>query len=418
MGSFDSLRYRDFRLMWIGAILSNVGTWMAAVALSWYVFELTHSPFWVSFVTFINFLPTVLSPIGGVLTDRFDRRKILMAAQAFMMLDAVALAVLSLLGHASLFAVMALTFGQGLGFAINAPAWMAFVPSLVSARSMVNAIALNSGQFSLARVIGPAVAGLLIGASDQGVTLIFAINAVSFVTVLIALALVRARPTALPERRRVRDLLIGGFAYTWRHRPIRSMIGAIAVLSLFGAPVTALLPNFAADVFGSDAGGFGALASALGVGSVLGALLLGRFGNRVAPSAIARALVCVSLVLILFATIDVFAVGVLLMAAYGMAFLFIVAGSNSAIQLQVDEAVRGRVISMWMLAFGAFYPAGSLLAGIAAEAWGAPVTVLAGAVVCGLWGLFLLARSRASAGPAAGKPEILEVTAAGRSPAR
>lgn len=404
MGSFDSLRYRDYRLMWIGAILSNVGTWMAAVALSWYVFVLTRSPFWVSFVTFINFLPTVFSPIGGAFTDRFDRRRILMFAQAFMMADAAALAVLAWLDQANLFAVMALTFGQGLGFAINAPAWMAYIPSLVPSESMVNAIALNSAQFSLARVIGPAIAGALIGATSQGATLTFAINAVSFVAVLIALALVRARPPRPHERRSVRDLLIGGFAYTWKHRPIRSMIGVIAALSLFGAPVTALLPIFAADVFGRGAGGFGTLAAALGVGSVLGALLLGRAGSRVTPAIIAWSLVGLSAVLVLFATIEIYAVGVGLMVAYGTAFLFVVAGTNSAIQLQVDEGMRGRVISMWMLAFGAFYPAGSLIAGIAAEAWGAPVTTLVGAVVIGTWGLVMAGRSTGRAGRTALEP--------------
>jgi predicted MFS family arabinose efflux permease len=399
MGSLDSLRYRDFRLMWTGAILSNIGTWMAAVALSWYVFLLTRSAFWVSFVTFINFLPTVLSPIGGVFSDRFDRRRILMLTQAFLMVDAAALALLSWTGRANLFAVLALTFGQGLGFAINAPAWMAFIPSLVPPESMINAIALNSAQFSLARVVGPAVAGALIGATADGATITFAVNALSFVAVLVALGLVRARPSAPTERPTVRDSLVGGFAYAWRHRRIRSMIGVIAVLSLFGAPVTALLPIFAADVFGRGAGGFGALAAALGAGSVFGALLLARIGNRISPTIIAGSLVALSVIIAVFASTDLYAVG--LMVAYGTAFLFIVAGTNSVIQLQVEEAMRGRAIGMWLLVFGAFYPAGALAAGVAAEAWGAPVTSVAGAVACGAWGLFLLARAAGSSRRAA-----------------
>src|SRR5213593_4433920 len=131
MGSFDALRHRNFRLLFAGAFLSNVGTWMQAIALSWYVFLLTNSAFWVSFVTFINFIPTVLSPIGGVYTDRMDRKRILLATQSLMMVDAAVLALLTWLGDASLFAVMALTFGQGLAFALNGPTWQAFVPSLV-----------------------------------------------------------------------------------------------------------------------------------------------------------------------------------------------------------------------------------------------------------------------------------------------
>jgi MFS family permease len=174
---------------------------MQSVALSWYVFVLTHSAFWVSFVTFVNFVPTVLSPIGGVFTDRLDRKRILLVTQTVMMVDAAALAVLAALGRASLFAVLALTFGQGLAFALNGPTWQAFVPSLVPPEAMVNAIALNSAQFSLARVIGPALGGVLIVSTGPG--LVFGINAGSFMAVLIALAMVRVprhKPPPTGER--------------------------------------------------------------------------------------------------------------------------------------------------------------------------------------------------------------------------
>ncbi len=395
MGSFDSLRYRDYRLLWIGAVLSNSGTWMANVAVAWYVLELTRSPFWVSFVTFISFLPTVLSPIGGVYTDRLDRKSILLYAQAFMMVDAVALTVLAWTGRANLFAVMALIFGQGIGFALNGPAWMALVPSLVPPEAMVNAIALNSAQFNLARVIGPAITGPLIAAS--GVTLVFGINAVSFLAVLAALAAMKRSPVPDQAGRTVKELLLGGFAYTWGHRPIRLLIAVVAVISFFAAPMTSLLPVFTSEVYGRGAAGYGALAAALGVGSVLGALALGRVGDRAAPRSIALVLVGVAALMVLFAAIPVYAAGAGLLLLYGGAFLFIVAATNSAIQLQVEEKVRGRVLSIWMFAFGACFPAGSLLAGLAAEAWGARATTVAGAVVCALWGAGMLLRTRASA---------------------
>src|SRR5438093_1636737 len=226
MGSFDALRHRNFRLLWIGAFLSNIGTWMQAIALSWYVFLLTHSAFWVSFVTFVNFIPTVLSPLGGVYTDRLDRKRILMATQTFMMVDAAALAALAWLHHATLFTVMALTFGQGVAFAFNGPTWQAFVPSLVPPEFMVNAIALNSAQFSLARVVGPAVAGVVIASYSDGAALVFTVNAVSFLTVIGALALMHTQPFVPGERRRVGDLLRTGLAYTWANRRIRAMITA------------------------------------------------------------------------------------------------------------------------------------------------------------------------------------------------
>jgi len=396
MGSFESLRYRNFRLLWTGAVLSNIGTWMQTVALSWHVLVLTRSAFWVSFVTFAYIIPTIASPIAGVYTDRMDRKRILLYAQAFMMVNAALLAALAWIGQAKLAAVLVLTFGQGLGFAVNAPAWIAFLPSLVPPSAMVNAIALNSVQFNLARVIGPAIAGALIVVS--GPALVFTLNAASFVTVLIALGLIRTEWAGRRDHRTVRELLVNGFEYAWRHRPIRQLIAAIAVLSLFGAPATVLLPVFASEVFERGAGGYGALAAALGFGSVLGALALGRLGNRVTGNVIAAAMISVSLVLVLFASIEVYAAGILLIALFGASFLMVVAGTNSGIMLRVDERIRGRVISIWMLAFGVAFPIGSLLAGAAAEAWGAQPATVVGGAACGVWGAGMLWRSR---GPAA-----------------
>jgi MFS family permease len=388
LGSFDSLRYRNYRLLWMGAGLSNIGTWMQSVALSWYVFLLTHSPFWVSFVTFVNFVPTVLSPIGGVFTDRLDRKRILLVTQTLMMVDAAVLAVLAAVGRASLFAVLALTFGQGLAFALNGPTWQAFIPSLVPPEAMVNAIALNSAQFSLARVIGPALGGALIVSAGAGV--VFGINAGSFLAVLVALALVRLpRHEPSLDRPRVLDELAGGLRYTWRERRIRTMIATVAVASFFGAPITALLPVYAADVFGRGAGGFGVLAAAAGAGALVGALALGRMGSRVSPGEVAWSMVGMGVALVLFAAVRVYVAGLVMLLAYGAAYLFSVSGTNGDIQLHVKDALRGRVLSLFMLAFGASYPLGSLIAGIAAESWGPRATTFVGGVVCTGWGLGL-----------------------------
>jgi MFS family permease len=390
VGSFDSLRHRNFRLLFTGAFLSNVGTWMQAIALSWYVFLLTHSAFWVSFVTFVNFIPTVLSPIGGVYTDRLDRKRILLCTQSFMMIDAATLATLAWLHHATLFVVMALTFGQGLAFALNGPTWQAFVPSLVPPEAMVNAIALNSAQFSLARVVGPAIAGVVIASYSDGAALVFTLNAVSFLTVLVALLMMRTPRVVLGGRQRVRDLLRTGLAYTWENRRIRAMIAAIAVVSFFAAPAGALLPVFAAKVYGRGAGSYGALAAALGLGSVAGALTLGRLGNRIGRRVVALAAASAGGSLVLFGAVRSYGAGLMLMFLFGAAYLLVISGTNSDIQLAVDDRLRGRVISVWMLAFGVSYPVGSLLAGVAASVWGAPTTVVAGAVVCCVWGLGML----------------------------
>jgi MFS family permease len=396
MGSFGSLRYRDYRLLWTGAVLSNTGTWMQAVAVSWFVLELTHSPFWVSFVSFANFFPIVLSPLGGVYADRMNRKRILMAAQGFMMTAAAVLAVLAWLDRANLGVVLGLTFAQGLGFAINGPTWMAFIPSLVPPDGLVSAIALNSAQFSLARVIGPAVAGAMIPLT--GVPLIFTINAVSFVAVLVAL--VRMAPDRVPPPRSARtvgELLRGGFSYVRRNPRIRSMIVAIAVVAFFAGPIQAIFPIYASEVFGRGAGAYGALAASLGIGAVAGALAVGRSGARRGPRAVAGAMIAIGIVLVVFATVRSYPVGLMSAALIGCAYLYLVAAANSDVQVRVDELVRGRVMSISMLAFGLPFPIGSLIAGVAVEAFGAPTTTVIGAVACVLWGLAMLWSER---GPA------------------
>jgi MFS family permease len=398
MGSFDSLRYRDYRLVWSGAFLSNCGTWMQAIALNWYVFLLTHSAFWVSFVTFINFMPTVVSPIGGAYSDRYDRRRILLITQSFMLVDAAALAILVWRGHGSLLWVLLLTFGLGLAVGFNNPTWMAFVPSLVPPESLVNAIALNSAQFSLARVIGPGIAGALIAVTSAA--LVFGINAISFVAVLAALLLVSSRPAQRVQEGRVRELLMSGFRYTWNDPHLRAVIGAIGVSSLFAAPVSALLPIFAAKVYGMGSGAYGALAAAMGLGSVIGALVVARMGNRVSAVLVAGSLLALGVVLEVFSAIPLFVVGLAMMLLYGAAFLVAIASTNGDIQLHVDDTMRGRVLSLYFLSFGALFPLGSLAAGGAADVIGARWTMGIGAAVCIAWGarLFLRFRGPAAAG--------------------
>jgi MFS family permease len=398
MGSFDSLRYRDYRLLWTGAALSNVGSWMQSIGLAWYVYQLTGSAFWVAFTTFANFIPTVLSPVGGVYSDRFDRKTILLLAQTGMMLAAGLLAVLAWIGRANLTVVMVLTFAQGLAIGFNGPAWMSYVPSLVPPEALVNAIALNSAQFNLARVIGPAIAGPIVATSDRGPAIVFAINAVSFLAVLVALGRIRTGSRSRSRVHGVWDLLVGGLRYTWAHRRIRSMVVAIAVMSFFAAPANSLLPIFAAKVFGRDASGYGILAAAPGLGAVAGALILGRLGHRVGPAFVAGAMVGAATALALFAVTPSFYAGVALMFLYGASFLLFVSGNNSDVQLQVEEDMRGRVLSIWILAFGLAFPLGSLLSGLVAEAVGAQATTFAGAVACGAWGVVLVWRNR---GPAA-----------------
>jgi predicted MFS family arabinose efflux permease len=255
---------------------------------------------------------------------------------------------------------------------------------------MVNAIALNSAQFSLARVIGPAIAGPMIAV--VGVAPVFWINGVSFLAVLGALWLVRS-PYRGAEPGRPRVTLAEGIRYAWRHPIVRVMLVAITVYSLFGAPIQALLPVFADEVFGRGARGFGLLAAAMGTGAVLGAVLLGRWG-RVSPQVVGIGLAASGASLIAFAAVDSFPAAVALAFAFGGSYLFTISAANSQIQTSVDDAVRGRVVSLFMMVFGGIFPVGGLIGGAVADRIGAPITTLVGASVVLLWGLGLAWRSR------------------------
>jgi MFS family permease len=396
VGAFDSLRYRDYRLMWFGSIVSNVGTWMQIVALSWYVLQLTGSLFWVGAVNFANFAPAWLSPFAGVLADRVDRRKILLATQSSMMVTSGALAILVATGHGSIWPVLLLTLVAGLAFAADAPARQAFFPSLVPRDKMVNAIALNSAQFSLARVIGPAIAGAMI--ATVGPAPVFAINAGSFLAVLAALAAVRSPFDARAVRERPPARLGEGLTYAWRHPVIRPMLLSISVISLFGAPITALLPGFAREVYGRGPQAFGFLTTAMGTGSVLGAVLLGRAG-RISPRIIGAGVALSGLALAAFGATVIFAVGLGLILVFGGAYLFTISATNGQIQTASEDAIRGRVVSLFMVAFGGLFPVGSLVAGAVAERLGVQVTTIAGAGLCMAWGLGLVMRWRAPPPP-------------------
>jgi MFS family permease len=396
VGAFDSLRYRDYRLMWFGSIVSNVGTWMQIVALSWYVLQLTGSVFWVGAVNFANFAPAWLSPFAGVLADRVDRRKILLATQSSMMVTSAALAILVATGHGSIWPVLLLTLVAGFAFAADAPARQAFFPSLVPRDKMVNAIALNSAQFILARVIGPAIAGAMI--ATVGPAPVFAINAGSFLAVLVALAAVRSPFDARAVRERPRARLGEGLTYAWRHPVIRPMLLSISVISLFGAPITALLPGFAREVYGRGPQAFGFLTTAMGTGSVLGAVLLGGAG-QISPRIIGAGVALSGLALAAFGAAAIFAVGLGLIGVFGGAYLFTISATNGQIQTASEDAIRGRVVSLFMVAFGGLFPVGSLVAGAVAERFGVQVTTIAGAGLCTAWGLGLVMRWRAPPHP-------------------
>lgn len=368
------LRHRDFALFWSGALVSNIGTWLQNVALAWLVLVITDSPFWVSMVTFAQFIPTLLFGLfGGLMADRMDRRKVLLVTQPIAMALATTLAVVTLTGNASVATVLPIIGLAGVAMAFNAPSFQAIIPDLVPSRLILDAVALNSTQFSVARVLGPALGGLILWLWGAGWA--FVVNAASFTAVIAALWTIRvARPD--PPTSAGARALFGGVRHARGTPAVAALLGATALVSIFGAPVIALLPVMARNVLGLGPGGYGVLFAVFSIGAVAGALLTGtavrRFGMHWATAGGVAAL---STLILLFGVSRQVVVSSILLAGIGGVYTMSVSATNSGLQTAVPSRKRGRVMSLYMMAWGGLFPIGALIAGIVATRLGAPATL-------------------------------------------
>lgn len=382
-----ALRYKDFRRFWTGAAISNVGSWMQNLTVPYVIFQLTQSAAWVGFAAFIQLAPTVvLGPVAGWLADRFSRRALLLLGQALQAVFALALWAAWVAHHRSPGVLLWLIGLNGAAFAATMPAWQAFVTELVPRKHLLNAITLNSAQFNAARAVGPALGGLVLG--RFGPSWAFLVNALSFVAVIGALGLIRPRGVsrAVPTGR-LTSQFTGALTYTRRHPGILTAIGLVSATFFFGSPVFQLMAVFARRVYDIGPALYGVLASAQGIGAVVGAVALGTLGARRQRSEIARgALALYGAALVGFGLARSFPLGVVLLCLSGIGFLSLVATLNTSVQLIVAEHMRGRVISIYMMALAASYPLGALLQGWMADRIGAPQTVvLAGSALLLVW---------------------------------
>jgi MFS family permease len=383
--SFRALRHRNFRLFLAGQIVSLAGTWMQQVALSWLVYRLTRSPFLLGLVGFAGQIPSLLlAPLAGVWADRGNRRRIVIATQALAMVQALLLAALVLAGRVSVAHVLVLSVFLGLVNGVDVPTRQAFLVEMVTGRDdLANAIALNSSVFNAARLVGPAIAGLMIGLVGEG--MVFLMNGLSYVAVIAALCAMRIapRPQAVGHAEPVARRLAEGFRYAFGFPPIRALLLMVAVVSLLGVPFTVLMPVFATEVLGGGAHTLGFLMASSGVGALLGALYLaGRTTVRGLGQVIlaAVALFGVSLVGFGLSRREWLSMAALLGAGFGM--MVQMASSNTILQTIVDDDKRGRVMSFYSMAFMGMLPFGSLLAGFLASRIGAPRTVVLGGIAC------------------------------------
>lgn len=379
--TFRALRHRNFRLFLFGQIVSLVGTWMQNVAQSWLVYHLYHSELLLGTAWFCGQIPVfALGSVGGLVSDRYPRYRIVIFTQTLSMLQAVALAILTLTGTVRIGHILALALALGTINAFDMPARQALIVQLASKEDLLNAISLNSAIFNAARIVGPAVAGLLVAALGEGVC--FVVNAASFVAVIGALAAMRvpSQPQPLPDSSW--SHLIEGFRYAWHHVPVRSILMVLAATTLAGMPAVVLMPFFAEDIFHRGSEGLGFLMGTMGLGAVIGTLVL---AHRVHASGLHRVIVYSALAtgasFILFSASPWFYLSLAIMPVIGFGVMRQNAAANTSIQTLIPDEYRGRIMAMYAMTVVGLGPFGSLAAGAVAHAVGARWTVFAGGVL-------------------------------------
>jgi len=378
--TFASLKYPNYRLWFFGQLVSLVGTWMQTTAQGFLIFELTRSPAYLGYVGFAAGVPAWLFTLyGGLVADRMPRRTLLVIAQSFMMVLAFGLAGLTFSGLILPWHIVIFAFLLGIANAFDAPARQAFVLETVEREDLTNAIALNSTMFNSAIAIGPAVGGIIYAL--VGPAWCFTINAVSFIAVIIALLLMKL-PVTSPAVQPV-SVLAGikeGVSFVLAHKVVRTIILLLAVVSLFGISFITLVPAWAVKILGGDATTNGWMQSARGVGAFIGALMTAAMGRRhIRGRLVAIGIFIFPLVLLAFAAMRWLPLSLLALVGIGWGFMVYVNNSNSLVQTQVPDDLRGRVMSIFTLTFFGLMPIGSLLAGLAAEWIGEPWTVATGA---------------------------------------
>jgi MFS family permease len=394
-----SFHHRNFRLFFAGQFISLIGTWMQSVAVSWLVYRLTGSSLALGLVGFVGSLPVfVLGLWGGYLADRSNKRSLLLVTQTASMFQALALAFITLTDTASVWLVGGLAMILGTVNAVDMPTRQAFVVDMVGKEDLHNAIALNSSMFNSARVLGPAVAGILVAAFGEGWC--FFINGISYLAVIAGLLMMRLPPA--PSRVQTGSMgahVKEGLAYAWNDRPMRIILAALCLTSLFSASYMVLMPVFVDTILAHGASGLGFLMAATGVGSVIAALTLAmRQGSAGLDRLRVLAGLGFGLALIAFALSRSFWLSMALASVLGFCLILFFAVANTQLQLRSPDAMRGRVMALYSITLVGMAPFGSLFAGTLASLIGAPATVLVSGVICAV-GIVLLSLNRSGAAP-------------------
>ena len=391
-GMFRALSHRNYRTFWIGAFLSNIGTWMQAVAQGWLVLQLTNSPFWLGLDAFMATAPGfVLTLLGGVFADRIDRRRLLLYTQVVAGLAALALAALVATSLVNRWMVLGFSFVTGCCMSLASPSYLAMTYDLVGREDVANAIAMNSTQFQLSRVLGPALAGLAFRVF--GLAGCFFANGLSFIAVVVALWMVRMErsPNALAPSGKQRAIwrdLVEGLRYV-RNRPrVSSLLLLAAVNSLFGAPYFSMVPIYARDIFHLGETGLALLMGTAGAGAFFAALLVAYLGDfRRKGWFVLGGAILFGICIMGFAVSSRLTLSLVFLFGLGFALVCSIAITNTLLQKLVTDQMRGRVMSMFLLSFMGTMPIGNLLAGIASKHFGPQYTLAVGGFVVTMVGI-------------------------------
>jgi len=395
--------YRDFRVQWIGACSSAIGTWMQIVAQNWLVLSLTNSTFYLGLDAFLQQLPIILfTLIGGVFADRYDKRKTLMTSQYIQMTTSGTLALLMYFHVVQIWHILGLSFITGVAQSFGGPAYQTLLPQLVDKKDLPNAVALNSIQFNLARVLGPLFFAATLAVftrsgynEPQAMNAAFALNSASFLIVIYTLSLLHVKHVPPTKTKRMRDELQGGLQYVQHHGSLVALIVLAATTTFLGFSILTFLPAFAKRVFEADASTYSRLMAFSGAGSIVGALVvawLGKF-KRMGLTALLMQAIYGSLILA-FSLSHVLWLSEILLFFTGAALMMVFSTVTSLVQLIAPDDMRGRVMSIYMVAFRGGMPLGSLASGYLATFIGSPMVIgINGVLLVVVAAYFLLVRS-------------------------
>jgi predicted MFS family arabinose efflux permease len=394
--TFASLKYPNYRLWFIGQLVSLIGTWTQATAQGYLIYQLTKSPAFLGYASFANGLPSWFFTLyAGAIADRVPRRTLMVITQASMLVLAFILAALAFTNTVQWWHILILTFLLGVSNAFDAPARQAFVLEMVEREDITNAIALNSTMFNSAVVLGPAFGGLIYAWVGPGWC--FTINGISFIAVIIALLMMKLKPF-VPVRSKGSTLsdVTEGLKYVLNHPALKMLISNLFITTVFGLGIATLIPAWAVMVLGGDATTNGFLLAARGFGSLIGALLIAAMGRIRSRGKIWTInSIIMPIMMVVFAYMHWLIPSLIAMAAMGFSFMMIVNLSNAMVQTRIADEMRGRVMGVYTFFFFGAIPLGSLLSGWSADVIGEPRTVIACAVILLLFALWVIWRQPA-----------------------